>query len=179
MGQSATLYRIASNDFSKVIANPEDFGLFKIAKSHETFEKTHEGLKFLLMKGQREKAAQLMEQIFDPLSFVGEQIDFSTLDFDNLPEDVDLSKEPVYYNAPAIVNEISSLLDHISVDQFQERFDHQELNEKGVYPNGVWNTYTATNAGFNLRDMTEEFLRLKAFYKNANENGDYILSYVG
>ena len=97
MGQSATLYRIAGNDFSKVEANRDDFGLFKINKSYETFEQTFEGLRFILSKGKDENATELVEQVFYPKSFVGEQIDYSKLDFDNLPDDIDLLKEPVYY----------------------------------------------------------------------------------
>jgi uncharacterized protein YutD len=71
------------------------------------------------------------------------------------------------------------LLDNISVDHFQKNFDPDELNEQGIYPSGVWNTRTEPNYAFNVRDMTNEFLRLKAFYKSAKEEGDYILSYVG
>jgi hypothetical protein len=179
MGQSATLYRIAKNDFSKVQDNPEDFGLFKIKKSHETFEKTHEGLRFVLSKGRDENASELIEQIFYPKAFVGEQIDYSTVDFDNLPDNVDLLKEPVYYNEPTVVNAISSLLDIITVDYFLKSFDPDELNEQDIYPSGVWNTKTEPEHTFNVRDMTNEFVRLKEFYKSAKEHGDYILSYVG
>ena len=179
MGQSATLYRIAKNDFSKVQDNPDDFGLFKIKKSYETFEKTHEGLRFVLSKGRDENASELIEQIFYPKAFVGEQIDYSAVDFDNLPEDVDLLKEPVYYNEPTVVNAISSLLDKITVDDFQKSFDPDELNEQEIYPGGAWNTRTEADYAFNVRDMTNEFVRLQAFFKSANEDGDYILSYVG
>jgi len=179
MGQSATLYRIASNDFSKVRDNPDDFGLFKINKSYETFEKTHEGLRFVLSKAKDENEAGLVEQIFYPKTFVGEQIDYSALDFDNLPEDIDLLKEPVYYNEPTVVNAISSLLDTIAVDDFQKSFDPDELNEQGIYPSGIWTTRTEPDHAFNVGDITKEFLRLKQFYHSAKEEGDYILSYVG
>lgn len=179
MGQSATLYRIAKTDFSKVEGNPDDFGLFKINKSYETFEKTHEGLRCVLSKGQEANAAQLVEQIFYPKSFVGERIDYSKLDFDNLPENIDLLKEPVYFNEPSLVESISTLLGTISVEQFQKNFDPDELNKQGVYPANVWNSRTELEYAFNVRDMTNEFLRLKGFYKLAKEGEDYILSYVG
>lgn len=179
MSQSATLYRIASNDFSKVKDKPDDFGLFKINKSYETFEKTHEGLRFVLSKVQGEQATELVEQIFYPKTFIGEQIDYSKLDFDNLPDDIDLLKEPVYYNEPAVVNEISLLLENLTVDLFQKCFDPDELNEQGIYPSGIWNTRTEPDHAFNVGNMTKEFLRLKEFYQSAKEDGDYILSYVG
>ena len=179
MGQSATLYRIAKNDFSKVQDNPDDFGLFKINKSYKTFENTHEGLRFVLSKGQDENALELIDQIFYPNAFVGKQIDYSTVDFDNVPDDIDLLKEPVYYNEPIVVNAIASLLDNITVDHFQKSFDPDELNEQGIYPSGAWNTRTEPDHAFNVRDMTNEFLQLKEFFKSAKECGDYILSYVG
>lgn len=179
MGQTATLYRIASNDFQKVKDNPEDFALFQINKSYETFEKTHEGLRFVLSKAKDENETGLIDQIFYPRAFVGEKIDYSALDFDNLPDDIDLLKEPVYYNEPTVVNAISSLLDKISVDEFHKSFDPAELNEQGIYPKGIWNTRTEPMQGFNIGDMTNEFLRLKNFYQTAKEAGDYILSYVG
>ena len=179
MGQSATLYRIASSDFSKVKDNPDNFGLFEINKQFETFEKTHEGFRFVLSKGHNKNNVEVVEKIFYPKTFVGEQIDYSALDFDNLPNDIDLLKEPVYYNEPNVVNAISSLLDNISIDQFQKNFDPDELNEQEIYPSGVWNKRTEPNYAFNVGDMTKEFIRLKEFYKSAYDAGDYVLSYVG
>ncbi|MES2734142.1 MAG: DUF1877 family protein [Bacteroidota bacterium] len=179
MGQSATLYRISTQDFSKVIDNPDDFALFKIKKSYETFEKTHEGLRFVLSKGQEENAAELVGQVFYPKAFVGEKIDYSKLEFDNLPDDIDLLKEPIYYNEPTVVSAISTLLDNITIDHFQKSFDSDELNEEGIYPYRVWNTRTEPDYAFNVNDMKKEFLRLKEFYKLASEDRDYILSYVG
>lgn len=179
MGQSATLYRIASKDFSKIVDKPYDFALFKINKSYEIFEKTHEGLRFVLAKGRDENALELVEQIFYPKTFAGEQIDYSAVDFDNLPPDIDLLKEPVYYNEPAVVNAISSLLATMTIDHFQKGFDPNELNEQGIYPNGVWNTQIERNYAFNVIDMTKEFVRLKEFYHSARQDGDYVLSYVG
>ena len=179
MGQSATLYSISKYDFSKVQVNPDDFEVFKIRKSYETFEKTYEGLQFVLLKGRDENASELIQQIFYPKAFVGEPFDYPSADFDNLPDDVYLLKEPFYYNEPSIVNAISSLLDNITVDHFQKNFDPDELNVKNIYPSGVWNKKTDPEYAFTVRDMTKEFVRLKEFSKSANEQGEYILSYVG
>jgi hypothetical protein len=179
MGQSATLYRISKSDFSKVENNPDDFGLFKINKSSETFEKTFEGLRFVLSKGQTQDSIELIKQTFYPKSTIGEQIDYSTLDFDNLPEGLDLLKEPVFFNDPTTIIAIASVLDKISIDDFKNNFNPDELNEQNIYPGGVWNRHTEPDFAFNERDMLEEFLRLKTFYHNARQDEDYVLSYVG
>ena len=179
MGQSATLYRIDKNDISKIVDNPNDFGLSKITKGYETFEKSFDGLRFVLAKGLDPVKRELIELIFYPKTYFGEQIDFSTIDFENLPEDFDFEKQPVSYNDPKKVSEISSLLDNISLDEFRNNFDHNELNSEDIYPGDIWNDETAENIAFNLRHMSVEFQRLKSFFKTAGDNDDYLLSYIG
>ena len=179
MGQSATLYRIDKFDFAKIIDNPDDFGLFKITKGYEIFDKTFDGLQFVLSKGLDKGNKDLIELIFNPATFIGEEIDFSKIDFENLPDDIDLEKQPIYYNEPTKVAEIYQLLDTISLDKFQKNFDHTELNRNGIYPYGIWNDQTEENIAFNVRDMTTEFQNLKALFRTANGNDEYLLSYVG
>jgi len=179
MGQSATLYRIDKSDFAKIIDSPNNFGLFKITKGYEIFEKSFDGLQFVLAKGLDKEKKELVELIFYPQTFIGEQIDFSKMDFETLPDDFDLERQPIYYNDPIKVSEISDLLDTISLDKFHKNFDHNELNRADVYPGGIWNDKTDDNIAFNVRDMTLEFQRLKSIFKTAKENNEYLLSYVG
>jgi hypothetical protein len=179
MGQSASLYRIDKSDFSKIVDNPDDFGLLKITKGYEIFEKSFDGLQFVLSKRLDQESKNLITLIFNPATFIGEEIDFSKIDFDNLPDDIDLEKQPIYYNDPTKVSEISNLLDIISLEKFQNDFDHNELNRKGIYPSDIWNEETADNIAFNVRHMTNEFQNLKAIFKTAKENEEYLLSYVG
>ena len=179
MGQSATLYRIDKSDFSKIVDNPNEFGLFKITKGYEIFDKSFDGLQFVLAKGLDSESKNLIELIFSPMTFIGEEIDLSKIDFDNLPDDIDLLKQPIYYNDPTKVSEICNLLDIISLEKFQNNFDHNELNRQGIYPSDIWNEETADNIAFNVRHMTIEFQNLKSIFKTAKENGEYLLSYVG
>jgi len=118
MGQSATLYRIDKSDFSKIVDNPNDFGLFKITKGYEIFDKFFDGLQFVLAKVLDSESKNLIELIFSPTTFIGEEIDFSKIDFDNLPDDIDLEKQPIYYNDSTKVSEICNLLDTISLEKF-------------------------------------------------------------
>ena len=179
MGQSATLYRIDKSDFSKIIDNPNDFGLFKITKGYEIFGKSFDGLRFVLSKGLDKESKELIELIFDPKTFIGEEIDFSKIDFENLPDDIDLERQPIYYNEPTKVAEIYKLLETISLDKFQNNFDHTELNSHDIYPGDIWNDQTEENIAFNERHMTIEFENLKSIFKTAKENDEYLLSYVG
>jgi len=174
MGQSASLYRIDKSDFSKIVDNPNDFELFRITKGYEIFDKSFDGLQFVLAKGLDSESKNLIELIFSPTTFIGEEIDF-----DNLPDDIDLEKQPIYYNDPTKVSEICNLLDTISLEKFQNDFDHNELNRQGIYPSDIWNEETADNIAFNVRHMTIEFQNLKLIFKIAKENGEYLLSYVG
>jgi hypothetical protein len=179
MGQSATLYRIDKADFNKILDNPKDFGLFKITKGYEIFDKTFAGLEFVLQKGLSDLNQESIELIFNPNTFYGEEIDYSTIDFENLPDDIDFESQPIYYNDPSKVSEIHNLLETISISTFQNNFDHEELNREDIYPSKIWNNETKENVAFNVRDMTIEFENLKNIFKTAKENDEYLLSYVG
>lgn len=179
MGQSATLYRIDKNDFFKIIENPDDFGLQKITKGYEVFVKSFEGLRFVLSKGLDQENSDLIKLIFYPKTYIGEQLDFSKIDSENLPEDFDFEKQPVSYNEPNIVSTISNLLDTISMEQFQNNFDPDELNKEEIYPVDIWNKQTEENQAFNIRHMSIEFQNLKSFFATTKSNGEYLLSYVG
>jgi hypothetical protein len=179
MGQSATLYRIAPKDFPAIEANPDGFDLESIIKELATFDKTFEGLRFILSKAQDDTTEDLAEQIFYPDTFAGEETDFENLDIDNIPEDFSFESNAVYYNTPDKVAAISAFLDTISNEEFIELFDADELNENDIYPGGIWNTETNPDIVFNANDMVKEFQVLQDFYSKAASEGDYILSVVG
>lgn len=179
MGQSATLYRIAPEDFSAIEADPDSFDPESSAKELATFDKTFEGLRFILSKAQDEATEDLAEQIFYPDTYIGEEVDFENLDIDNIPEDFSFESSAVYYNTPDKVAAIAAFLDAISNEEFIELFDADELNENDIYPGGVWNTETNPDIVFNANDMVKEFQVLKDFYSKAGSEGDYILSVVG
>ncbi|MDB5203703.1 MAG: hypothetical protein JWQ27_3112 [Ferruginibacter sp.] len=179
MGQTATLYRIDKADFAKVIDRPNDFGLFKMTKGYEIFANSFDGLQFVLKKGLDKKNQEIAEVIFYPKTFIGEQIDWSKADFENLQDNFDFERQPVYYHDPAKVSEISELLDTISLDKFQKEFNHNELNKAAIYPGDIWNDKTEDSIAFNVRHMLIEFHRLKSIFKIAKENNEYVLSYVG
>ncbi|RYF80317.1 MAG: DUF1877 family protein, partial [Chitinophagaceae bacterium] len=56
-------------------------------------------------------------------------------------------------------------------------YNAAELNEDQVYP-GCWQADDAPEVAFNKRQIVEDFLRLQAFFREAAENENYVLSYV-
>ena len=178
MGQIATLYRIDKTDFSKVLVHPENFGLSNLDKGSVTFQKTFNGFCFVLSKGQNKATAELIQQIFYPVTYAGEQVDLENLELEDLPDDFNFEGSAVYYNDPDKVTAIASFLDTIPVEKLKELFNADELNEQGVYPT-LWNIETREDVAFNIDHMTKEFEEMKAFFSKAKEEGDYVLSFVG
>src|SRR4030095_16766240 len=174
MGQSATLYRIAKSDFLEIESIVKNAKLFEIAKAFETFDKTFEGIRFILSKKQEEGKKQLVDQIFYPSTFIGEEVDF-----DNFLENFDLGEEHINYNSPDTVSEIAAFLDTISIDEFKKLFDHKEMSQNGIYPEAAWNSEPSQSNAFSERGLAEEFVRLKNIYINARMNNDYVVSFVG
>jgi hypothetical protein len=178
MGQSATLYRIDIKNILKLIEDTDSFDLAVSNKEYVTFEKSFEGLRFLLSKDKSGEEDELIHQIFYPESHAGEAIDFEEIDIDDIPENFDWSSNAVYYNEPAVVKAISDFLNTISEQQFAALFDADELNQNDVYPGSVWNNNTDPAIVFNPRHMIQEFARLKAFYSAASHAGDNVIAII-
>ncbi|MEO8406323.1 MAG: DUF1877 family protein [Chitinophagaceae bacterium] len=179
MGQSATLYRIGQQDFQQILNNPDSVDVLTANKQYEVFEKTFAGLQFILSKKYGEHDRELIDQIFYPKEFIGEQIDYANLDYENIPEEFDPLKEPVYFNNPDIVAKIYLLINKISDSEFEKLFNPDELNSHNVYPGTVWNKQIGAEYAFHAVSMMGEFSKLKALFKNATLNNDFLLSYVG
>jgi hypothetical protein len=179
MGQSATLYGIDKISFQKIVDNPHSLDLDNLAKYSETFVKSFEGLRFVLSKGRDKNVVELVDKIFYPRTFIGEEVDFGNLDFENLPTDFDFENKAVYFNDPTMISNIASFLDTLSIEDFANQFDPDELNREGIYPGDIWNRHNEVNQAFNVRHMTEEYKNLKAFFNKLRTNKDYVLSFVG
>ena len=176
MSQSASFYRINENDFLQLADLPDNVDLSSIAKEDITLVGTHEGIRFILSKSDDDETAVLTDQIFYPDTFLGEEE--SLEDIDNLLNGHE-PNEPVYYNEPAKVAAIASVLEPISADDFRALFDYEELNENDIYPAGNWNDDTNSNTAFNEQHITEEFIQLKNLFISAKKEGDYILTFIG
>jgi hypothetical protein len=178
MGLSVTLYRINNDDFSLLVQDPENFSPQNANNGFETFEKTFEGLCFVLSKGRLENEVRLIHQIFYPEAYVGDQLEESTINFENLPDDLNFPFTVSYIN-PILAKEISNFLSLVTIEEFRNNYNHDELNTLDIYPSGVWNILTDPDCGFNVSDLTNELHRLKLFFKSTSEAGDYVLVYNG
>ena len=177
MGQSATLYLVDKNEFSKIGDDPE-YPVANIAREKTTFEKSFEGLLFLIAKGTSPEDTSLVRQIFYPEAYIGEEIDFENIDIETLPDDFDFDKQPLYFNDPHTVGEIADLLTAIEPGNIIALFDHTELNEHDIEPGQVWNDDEREGATFNALHMATELLQLKAIYEKAKDQDAYIVSFV-
>jgi hypothetical protein len=177
MGQSAVLHSLDKGAFDQLAANPASFEYYKVAVASACFDKTFEGLRFVLCKAKPE-AASLLTHVFEPLLFVGEEIDYAHLDWDNLPPDLPLDGTAVYYHDPATVQDLSTHVAAITDQAFRQAFDPDELNHEGIYPE-IWNREEGASNGFNEQALVEELQELKQFLAKASAGNHYCICYVG
>ena len=171
MSQSATLYRITKEDFDKIVEQQDNLDSVDTKAIYETFAGTHEGLKFVLSKFGND---ELIEQIFYPKTFIGNEVDYNNMD----DEAFESLSRRVYYLNPEIIIEIETFLNKIEVDNFRKRFDPDELNKEDIYP-WQWTNNKEDNAAYNEKHIIQDFEKLKSIFETSKLNQDYILSYVG
>lgn len=80
MSQNATLYRISQAVFGQIAAQPEDIAIIEEAKEYITFVQTFEGIRLMLSKDQDDSILPLVNQIFYPETYVGQEEDIE-IDF--------------------------------------------------------------------------------------------------
>ena len=89
-----------------------------------------------------------------------------------LDEDQDMGYGPAQYLEPEQVKEIHSALTGISVSDIREKYDAGGMNEKNVYP-AAWKD-NEEDKNFIL----DSFEDLKAFYEDAAEEGQSVISFL-
>jgi len=179
MGQIASLFCLTEQDFQLLTADHAAFDWSQPQLDGEGFNKTFEGLRFVLSKGRDAETTALVEQIFEPWSFVGEEIDYENIDWDQVSDDFPFDAQPTYYNPPETVDAIAAFLATVTDEEFKQAFDPEELNQAEVYPGRVWNRETAPNIGYNERDMLAELHLLQNFFARIQQQGNYCVCFVG
>lgn len=176
MSETATLYRIDRNDFHNIEEIFDYSSLLQSAKQKATFYKTFEGLRYLLSRGRNGKTSELVAQIFYPSTFIGKQVDYLRMDFDDRPGDFSEGKQLVYFNNPRKVAELSNMIDTFGVEQIRKHFDPDKMNLEAIVPVGMWNHESAD--GFSLQGMLLEFQKLSDIFRVAKAEGDFMVSFV-
>jgi hypothetical protein len=167
MSQSATIYRITPHAFGEAETNPEGFVPYERCLDYEIFASTHEGLRYVLGRGQNGNNEGKANEIFYPSSRIGE------IDFEKEDLDVDDFERIISYLPPDQVVAIYSFIENVDEAYFRKNFNPDEMNKQGVYP-GVW----GENA-FGYESLFEDFVRLQGIFKRGAAEGSYLLSYVG
>lgn len=188
MSQSATLYPIDSNDFLAIQSNTGHLDIPKERENYVTFHGTHEGLRFILSKGQEAQTVALVNEIFYPATCIGEvsqyagaSSDEEAYEFTSLTDDEryeDFDREPILYLDQAKVKQIALLLNSVSIEQFSSRFDAGELNRENIYPL-CWNAGKDAGDAYNERHIVNDFQNLKELFNRAQETNSYLLCFVG
>jgi hypothetical protein len=179
MGQVASLFCLTEQDFQRLNADPVAFDFSQPGLEGEAFNQTQEGLRFVLAKGRDTETTALVEQIFNPGFFVGEELDYENIDWDQASDDFPLDAQPIYYNPPETVDAIATFLATITDESFRQAFDPEELNRAKVYPSGVWNRKTGTNQGFNEQSLVEDLHLLKSFFTRIKQKDNYCVCFIG
>ena len=177
MSQSATLYRVSEDTFKQLeqLGNKRRLNTDS-TKSYTTFQGSFMGLEFILSKGQDPLAAELINQIFNPKQSLGEQ------EFGNLTPEEQFE----YYESGSLIpylerdtiSKLDDFLTEVSDAYIHLNYDAQEFNDNGIYPE-VWHNDNSPNQGYNERELLENLTELKNIIREAKQEKDYILVFVG
>lgn len=176
MSQRASLFSISTVNFRNVKDRPGTQAPEELCNEHVTFNQTHEGLQYVLSKGQTEDMLDLVAEVFYPISSYGHVVELETIDTIGIDDDV-FTGEPVFYHAPDKVRQLNTLLETIDEESFLVNFDADELNSEDVYP-GTWNNEVAGRSAFNRVHLAEDFKKLKLFFAQASQEHCYVLVFI-
>jgi hypothetical protein len=177
MSQSATLYRVSQDSFKHLEKSIKE-QRFDIdsAKSYVIFQGAFTGLEFILSKGQDASVTKLVSEIFSPSQSLGKE------EFESIaPEDrFDFyeSGKLIPYLDGVTISKLDQFLDTVSDNDIHIHYDSKELNNNGISP-GVWHDDNAPNYGYNTRHILEDLAELKKTIKQANQENDNVLVFVG
>ncbi|MDF2193787.1 DUF1877 family protein [Paraflavitalea sp. CAU 1676] len=177
MGQSVTLYRVGKHEFRQLeqSAGRQQFEV-SAAKNHVTFQGSFMGLEYVLSKGQDDSTVELVRGIFSPnQSLGGKDIEQLTLE-----EQFEFYESGglVSYLGIDVISKLDTLFDTISAAEISERYDADEFNANGIYPE-VWHKDNSADLGFNEMHLLTDFADLKSMIRQARNEQDYILVFCG
>lgn len=179
MSQSAVLYRISETSFKELKRSEQKcvFDIPSISKSNTVFEGSFMALEFILSKGQHDtETIKLIREIFNPTKHICDK-ELSNLSPEEYFELFE-SGEFISYLDLLTVSKISSILETYSKQDLQSRYDANELNKSGIYPQ-IWHNDNSQGYVYNLSHISDDFNELKIIFKQAAVAHDYILIFVG
>ena len=88
------------------------------------------------------------------------------------------SGETIFYLDENTVSQINTFLKTQTAAQVIPRYDSEELNENGIYPE-VWTKGSSRDTAFNELSITEGLSELKEIFEAADLDQDSIIVFVG
>ncbi len=160
MGMSCGVYAVTPVELWRLRAAPKTIRDFLAATSAPSLslEKAWHGLHFLLTGSawQAEGVLSFLVSGGEPLS------------------DVDLGYGPARFFQPDATQQLDVVLSRFSDDDLWSRFDPARMEAEGIYP-GIWDEPE--------QDLRDEYLtyfhNLKAFVRQASENGNAVIVNIG
>lgn len=86
-------------------------------------------------------------------------------------ENRDMGYGPANYIKPSQVKLLNAELEKVSVDDFKDRFDGEQMDEAGIYPE-IWQEDDA------LDYACENFMSLKEFYASAAAENKAVITFI-
>ncbi|HEX5685175.1 MAG TPA: YfbM family protein [Ideonella sp.] len=83
----------------------------------------------------------------------------------------DLGMGPARLLTPEQVIRLAAALDSLTTDELSARFDPQAMQDKGIYPEGIW----LRDRDDALQYLLENFALMADFYREAAARGDGVL----
>lgn len=177
MSQSATFYRVSQNTFRQLenSNNKQHFDISS-AKDHTTLQGSFMALEYILSKAQAPSAIELVNELFNPTQSLGEP------DLENLTAEKKMefyeNGGAIHYLDTATISKLSGLLENFSESDIHSKYDSNELNSNRIYPE-VWHNDNSPGQAYNERHILDDFIPLKKIIKQAADDLDYILVFVG
>lgn len=86
----------------------------------------------------------------------------------------DLGMGPARLLTPEQVVRLSAALDSLTTDELSARFDPQDMQDKGIYPDGIW----MRDGDEALKYLLDNLAHLVDFYRDAAARGDGVLLWL-
>ncbi|HEX8429423.1 MAG TPA: DUF1877 family protein [Hymenobacter sp.] len=178
MSQAASLYCVDNDCFQRLETYPESFVPARNTGKIKSFY-TFEGLRYMLAKGRDLETTDLLSDLFEPSTFIGQEFDHNNVDWENEGDGfLALENARIYYHSPDAVKAIFDFLDTVTEKSFLELFNPDEMNHAGIYPN-IWNRNIGNDWACNEQHILQEFHDLKHFFAGISNGTNYCLCYVG
>jgi len=172
MSQSVNLYQISKNNFEEFSKNYEYFNFDFSENDSSIFDQNFEGLIYLFSSYYNQQLPESLDKFFYPQNFIGKEIDFSEIDFDNF-EDFPESTS-TYFIDPTTIGQVNSILVTIENNKILDFYNADNFNLNDIYP-GVWHNDESEDQAFNKKHLEEGLQLLKETIFQANTNENYIL----